>query len=67
MVDWSSKKVGEWEDEVDELKNFNQMIGDYVVAKTKLTKTKLKKLWTRKDYWFNAEQALKMGFIDEVI
>jgi len=67
MTDWNSRKVGEWNDEVEELRAYNSMIGEFIVEKTKLSRAKLKKLWTRTDYWFNAETALKLGFIDEIV
>ena len=60
-------KVGEWDDDTTELKNHNEMLADYVVEKSKLSKSKLKKLWTRRDFWCNAETALDLGFIDEVM
>lgn len=59
---------GEVEDRIKLMELFHERILDLFVAraKGKITKTQLKKNWSRKDWWISAPDALKLGLVDEV-
>lgn len=67
-------KIGAVEDQVEWVRKMCDRIADIfaeraaVVTKKDVVKVKafIKKSWTRKDWWIDAEQAKKYGFIDEI-
>ena len=60
-------KIGEMEDEMKFLKMISSRVLDIFAARTKLTKRQLDARWRRKDWWLSSSDALKLGFVDEVI
>ncbi len=59
-------KIGEVEDTVEWVKKVQDRILDIFAEKSTLSKAKIKSRWTRKDWWLSAEEALDLGFIDEI-
>lgn len=66
-------KIGEVEDTVDWVKRVCERILDIFAercqatdAPKKLTRSQIKKLWERRDFWISSDEALKFGLIDEV-
>lgn len=61
-------KIGEMEDAMDFYRQLNSDIGDLYVARSegKIDREQFDKLWTRKDTWLTAQQALDYGFVDEI-
>ena len=61
-------KIGEIEDEVAFYKKICERVLNIFVKRSggKLTKTVMKKNWTRKDWWLSSDDALKLGIVDEV-
>ena len=61
-------KVKELEEELEETKRLQEKIEEITLAKTKITKKQLEKNYKRKIDWFmTAEEAKKLGVIDEII
>lgn len=54
----------------EDLENFMQMIDKDVTAiladRSSLSERQLRNRWKRKDWWLNADEALKFGFVDRV-
>lgn len=59
-------KIGEVEDTVEWVKKVQERILDIFAEKSTLSKAKIRNRWTRKDWWLSAEEALELGFIDEI-
>lgn len=61
-------KIGELEDTMDFYKKMNERIGQIYVERSngKCTEAQFKALWTRKDVWLNADEALGFGFVDRI-
>lgn len=59
-------KIGEVDDTVEWVKRVCDRILDIFAARSKLTKAQIKRKWTRKDWWLDSSEALKLGFVDEV-
>lgn len=58
--------VGEVEDTVDWVKKIQERILDIFASRSKMTKAQIKRRWHRKDWWLDADEALKYGFIDSI-
>lgn len=61
-------KVGEVEDTTEWVKMVCKRVVSIFVSRSggKMTPAKFKALWTRKDAWISSDEALKLGFVDEV-
>jgi ATP-dependent Clp endopeptidase proteolytic subunit ClpP len=59
-------KIGEVEDEVAFAKMLTQRVLKIFAAKTKLTAKQIDTKWKRKDWWMDSDEALKLGFADEI-
>lgn len=61
-------KVSEMEDEMEFLKKIQKRVVQIFVsrAKGKISETVFKKNWTRKDWWLDSAEALRLGIVDEV-
>jgi ATP-dependent Clp protease protease subunit len=62
-------KVGVLEDEVSICKKMCARVIRIFVDRSqgKLTPARMKKNWTRKDWWIDSDEALKLGLVDEII
>ena len=59
-------KTFEVEDEVEFIKRVEDRILNIFVARSNLTKQKIKRNWDRKDWWISADECLEMGLVDEI-
>lgn len=60
--------VADMEEDVKESKRLNDMIFNVILENTKITKSKLEKVYKQKsNWWANAEEALKLGIINKII
>lgn len=59
-------KTYEVEDEVRLVKRIEERCLDIFVSRSKLSKTKIKRNWDRKDWWIDADEAVALGLVDEV-
>lgn len=60
--------VAQMEEDLKETKRVNEMIFDIIIKNTKITQTQLEKMYKQKrDWWINAEEALKYNIISEII
>ena len=59
-------KIGEVEDEIAFIKKIAERVLDIFAARSKLSKSKLRSMWRRKDLWLNSEECLRYGLVDEV-
>lgn len=61
-------KIGELEDEVEFLKLVQDRVYDIFVKRSggKLTKSRLKGMVRRKDFWIDSKRALELGVVDAV-
>jgi len=59
-------KTFEIEDEVEFVKRVEERCLDIFVARSKLTKQKIKRNWDRKDWWISAEEAMELRLVDEI-
>ncbi len=60
-------KVTEMQDKLDHSKMLNDKLHRIIVQKTMKTLKEVKKETLNKDSWINATQALRWGFVDEII
>lgn len=61
-------KLDEMKDDVKETERLNDIIDDIIIANSGITKSRIKEMHEKKQDWFmNAEEALKLGLIDEII
>ena len=61
-------KVADIEESVEEAKRLNKLLFDIIEKETNISKEKLEEVYKRKqDWFFTAEEALKMGLITEII
>ena len=61
-------KVKDMEEDLIETLRLQEKVEEITIAKTKISKAKLEKIYKRKIDWFiSAEEALKLGAIDEII
>ena len=59
-------KTFEVEDEVKFVKRMEERILDIFVSRSKLSGSKIKRNWDRKDWWINADECVKLGLVDEI-
>ena len=59
-------KTYEVEDEVRLVKRIEERILDIFTSRSELTKVKIKRSWARKDWWIDADEAVKLGLVDEI-
>ena len=61
-------KIEDFEIEMDEMRRLQDIFESETLDKTKITRKKLKEIRKTKTDWFmNADEALKLGVIDEII
>lgn len=61
-------KLKDLEDDVAESKRLQKIMEKFVLEKTKISKDKLKQVYTEKiDWYMSSEEALKLGVIDEIL
>ena len=60
-------KVTKMQDELTHSKTLNHRLRKIIVQKTNKTMRELMKETNRKDKWYNAHQAVKYGFADEIM
>lgn len=58
--------VGEVEDTVEWVKRIQKRILRILASRSNLTEHQIARRWHRKDWWISSDEALKLGFIDEV-
>jgi ATP-dependent Clp protease protease subunit len=64
----ASGTVKEMEDDVIEAKRLQKMIESHTLELTKITEKKLEKVYkTKKDWFIDSEEALKLKIIDEIL
>jgi ATP-dependent Clp endopeptidase proteolytic subunit ClpP len=54
------------EDRVEWVKRIEARILDIFVARTNLTKQKIKRNWNRKDWWLSSDECLEYGLVDVI-
>jgi len=59
-------KYDEFQDEIHLMDMLMDRLGGFYTSHSKLSKTKIKQMLQR-DSWFDAEQCLKIGLVDEVL
>ena len=61
-------KIGELEDEVAFCRKVCDRVVDIFVKRSggKLTKAYMRQHWTRKDWWIDSDEALRLGIVDRV-
>jgi ATP-dependent Clp endopeptidase proteolytic subunit ClpP len=59
-------KLGEVEDTVEWVKKVSKRIKDIYAKRSSLTAPQIEQRWRRKDWWIDADEALKLGFCDEI-
>jgi ATP-dependent protease ClpP protease subunit len=61
-------KIGDLEDEVEFVKMIQKRVNDIFVARSggKVTATKLRNMYRRKDFWLDSTKALALGIVDEI-
>lgn len=59
-------KTFEIEDEVKLVKRIEGRILDIFTSRSKLTKSRIKRNWDRKDWWIDADECLELGLVDEI-
>lgn len=57
---------GEVEDRMEWVRKVQDRILDIFAQRSKLSKAQIKRRWHRKDWWLDSDEALKLGFIDEI-
>jgi ATP-dependent Clp endopeptidase proteolytic subunit ClpP len=58
--------ASELEDEVAFVKRLQDRILDILAERSTMTRQQIARKWKRKDWWLDAPEALKLGFVDEV-
>ena len=59
-------KTYEVEDEVRLVKRIEDRIVDIFTSRSKLSTSKLRRTWDRKDWWINADECLELNLVDEI-
>lgn len=60
-------KVAEMRDDIEFSERLWEKCLDILVERSNMTKRQLKNKVARKDWWLSAEEALKFGFVDEIV
>src|ERR1035437_853168 len=55
------------QDEVELVEKMHDLILDLFASRSKMTRTQIKRRWSRKDWWITSAEALKHGFIDAIV
>jgi ATP-dependent Clp endopeptidase proteolytic subunit ClpP len=58
--------ASELEDEVAFVKRLQDRILDILAERSTMTRQQIARKWKRKDWWLDAPEALRLGFVDEV-
>ncbi len=59
-------KTYEIEDEVKFVRRIEERILDIFTSRSRLSKTKIKRNWDRKDWWLSADECLDLNLVDEI-
>lgn len=59
-------KIGEVEDEVAFAKMLTQRVLRIFAKRTKLSAAQIDRRWKRRDWWLDSDEAVKLGFADEI-
>lgn len=59
-------KIGEVEDEVAFVRKIQDRVVRIFAARSTLSERQIKNRWRRKDWWLDSDEALRLGFVDEV-
>lgn len=59
--------MGQIEDEVTFLKMIQKRIVSIFSTRAKISRSAIERGWKRKDWWLDSTEALKLGFVDEVV
>lgn len=59
-------KIGDVEDSVEFAKMLTKRVLNIFAARTKLSAAQIDRRWKRKDWWMDSDEALKLGFCDEI-
>lgn len=59
--------VSEIEDELKFTKRLQERLLDILAHRATIDRQQIKRNWKRKDWWLDANEALELGFIDEII
>jgi ATP-dependent Clp protease protease subunit len=65
----SSGNVGKLSEMEDELKFLNKLAGralDILSSKSTMSKEQIKRKWKYKDWWLDSDEAVRLGFADEI-
>ena len=63
----AEQRLAEIEDATKLIRRFQDKALDILSARSVWTKRQIKTKWQRKDCWLDADEALKAGFIDEIL
>lgn len=64
---YAGGKLGEIKDEVKFLEKMSDRVADIFVRRSgKITKRQFKQRWDGKEWWLTSEEALAIGFVDEI-
>jgi len=64
---WDWGKVSEMEDRVSETRKVNNMLRDIIAKRSLRSPEEIDKLWTKRDVWYSAQEALEFGLIDSIL
>lgn len=59
--------VSELEDELEFIKKLQDNIVTLLAERSNMSERQIKAKWKKKDWWMPAEEALKLGFIDQIV
>lgn len=59
--------IGQIEDQAKFLTSVNKRARAILESRAKISKAQFTKAWNRKDWWMEADEAIKLGFADEII
>lgn len=66
ISDFAVGKTSELEDELELSKRLQDSLLAILAERSKLSKKKIAEKWKRKDWWLSAQEARKLGLVDEV-
>lgn len=65
---WNCGKYLDLKNEISEYDRLNNDIEKYILSRTKFTEDKIEEIWNKKqDFYFNADDAVKYGVVDEIL
>jgi ATP-dependent Clp protease protease subunit len=68
VSDFVHDKLEGIKDEVREIERIQKICDDYIVDKTKILRSKLEEVRSKKQDWYiSAQEALELGIVDEII